>query len=155
MLNQGKVIQYPGNSARTAGYTEGQPREGKAMDVAEGKSLARIYDLRQYALSKRVTFNFGLLGRDDDQQDGIQIPIGIVYRLHFLGRAYNFTAVKLVEPQGKTYLSYKTCQQLIVELEQMQSLIKDPVVEHYTRKLVNFLIAKRAFPDQGLLVKSL
>jgi hypothetical protein len=125
------------------------------MDVAEGKSLARIYDLRQYALSKRVTFKFGLLGKDEDQQEGIQIPIGIVYRLHFLGRAYNFSTVKLVEPQGKTYLSYKTCQQLIVELEQVRSLIKDPVVEHYTRKLTNFLIAKRSYPDHVLLVKSM
>ena len=125
------------------------------MDIAESKSLARIYDLRQYALSKRVTFNFGVLGREDSEQEDVQIPIGIVYRLHFLGRAYNFSAVKLIEPQGKSYLGYKTCQQLIVELEQLQSLIKDPVIEHYTRKLVNFLIANRADPDQGLMVHSL
>jgi len=125
------------------------------MDVAESKSLARIYDLRQYALSKRVTFHFGSLGRDDQEVSGVQIPIGIVYRLHFLGRAYNFSAVKLIEPQGKTFLGYKTCQQLVVELEQLLSLIKDPVIEHYTRKLINFLIANRADPDQGLMVKSL
>jgi len=125
------------------------------MDIAENKSLARIYDLRQYALSKRVTFHFGMLGNDVEEDEGVQIPIGIVYRLHFLGRAYNFSAVKLIEPQGKSYLGYQTCQQLTVELEQMRSLIKDPVIEHYTRKLINFLIANRADQDQGLMVKSL
>ena len=125
------------------------------MDIAESKSLAKIYDLRQYALSKRVIFNFGTLGHDGKDEQGVQIPIGIVYRLHFLGRAYNFTAVKLIEPQGKSYLGYRTCQQLIVELEQLRSLIKDPVIEHYTRKLINFLIANRADQDQGLMVKSL
>ena len=125
------------------------------MDIAETKSLAKIYDLRQYALSKRVTFNFGILGKDDKEEQGVQIPIGIVYRLHFLGRAYNFSAVKLIEPQGKSYLGYRTCQQLIVELEQLRALIKDPVIEHYTRKLINFLIANRADPDLGLMVKSL
>ena len=85
----------------------------------------------------------------------MQVPIGIVYRLHFLGRAYNFSAVKLIEPQGKSFLGYKTCQQLVVELEQLLALIKDPVIEHYTRKLINFLIANRAAPDQGLMVRSL
>ncbi len=121
----------------------------------ESRSLARIYDLRQYALSKRVMFNFGVLGRDEKDDEALHVPIGIVYRLHFLGRAYSFSAVKLIEPQGRSYLGYKTCQQLIVELEQLRALIKDPVIDHYTRKLVNFLISNRGHTEHGLMVRSL
>ena len=125
------------------------------MDVRESRSLAKIYDLRQYALTKRVLFNFGMLGQDENDAEALHIPIGIVYRLHFLGRAYNFSAVKLIEPQGRSFLGYKTCQQLIVELEQLRALLKDPVIEHYTRKLVNFLVSNRDEPEHGLMVRSL
>lgn len=100
-------------------------------------------------------FNFGVLGREVSDEDAVHIPIGIVYRLYFLGRAYNFSAIKLVEPKGQSYLGYDTCQQLIVELEQLQALVKDPVAEHYVRKLTKYLISSRADPDQGLLVRSL
>ncbi|MCB1671802.1 MAG: hypothetical protein R3F41_00785 [Gammaproteobacteria bacterium] len=149
---QGNVIRYPGNFTPVE-----HPREGGTMeaDVRESRSLARIYDLRQYALTKRVLFNFGILGQDEKDEEALHIPIGIVYRLHFLGRAYNFSAVKLIEPQGRSYLGYKTCQQLIVELEQLRTLLKDPVIEHYTRKLVNYLISNRGVPEYGLMVRSL
>lgn len=125
------------------------------MDVAESKSLAKIFDLRHYALSKRVMFNIGELGRDVRDEDALHVPIGIVYRLYFLGRAYNFPAVKLMEPQGRSYLGYNTCQQLILELEQLQSMISDPVAEHYVKKLVNYLIGNRDETEKGLLVRSL
>ena len=147
---QGNVINYPWPVASID-----HPREGSTVNVRESRSLAKIYDLRQYALTKRVLFNFGVLGRDEKDEEALHIPIGIVYRLHFLGRAYNFSAVKLIEPQGRSYLGYKTCQQLIVELEQLRALLKDPVIEHYTRKLVNYLISKRGEPEHGLMVRSL
>ena len=125
------------------------------MDIAENKSLAKIFDLRHYALSKRVMFNIGELGTEVSDSDALQIPIGIVYRLYFLGRAYNFSAIKLVEPQGRSYLGYNTCQQLIVELEQLQSMVSDPVAEHYVKKLINFLINNRVDTEKGLLVRSM
>jgi hypothetical protein len=125
------------------------------MDVAESKSLAKIFDLRHYALTKRVMFNIGELGKDVSDEDALHIPIGIVYRLYFLGRAYNFPAIKLIEPQGRSYVGYNTCQQLIVELDQMRAMISDPVAEHYVKKLINYLIRNRDETDKGLLVRSL
>lgn len=150
MISQGNVISYPRSFVPAE-----QSRGESAMDIRENRSLARIYDLRQYALTKRVLFNFGVLGQDERDSEALHIPIGIVYRLHFLGRAYDFSTVKLIEPQGRSYLGYRTCQQLIVELEQLRALLRDPVIEHYTRKLINFLISKRGEPEHGLLVRSL
>lgn len=125
------------------------------MKCPETQSHAKITDLTSYALNKRVLFNFELLGVAVDESDAVHMPASIAHRLYFLGRAYNFPALKMIEPQGRSYLGYASCQKLTGELTQLLSVIRDPVAEHYIRKLLTYLSSRRGETEKGLVVRSL
>jgi hypothetical protein len=100
------------------------------MSSPRTKPLNRILELDTYTETRKVLFKSAPI-REIDNDEGIEIPVAIVYRMYYLGRAYDFQSIKLIEPKGKVFIPYVDSQLLIAELEKLSGIVKDPVVEHY------------------------
>jgi hypothetical protein len=115
------------------------------------RPINKILDLSTYAGDPPVDFR--LVGGDDHELSRVQIPVSVVYRLYHLGRAFDFQAVKLMHPGSMTRLEYPQLQLLITELEQVASIVHDPVSQHYLASLLPTLRERRTTTACALIVK--
>lgn len=66
----------------------------------------------------------------------VGIPLQILYRLHYMGRAYDFQTMKLLKPNGNQILDWTNMTQLKGEIQYLLEAIRDPVIIHYVRPLM-------------------
>lgn len=117
------------------------------------KPIDKILDINSYANDRKVIFR--IVGSDQepsDANDSVEVPISIVYRLFHLGRAYDFQAIKLIQPGGMTRIEYVHLPLLTLEFEQIFHIVNDPVAQHYLRQLLPLLKSKRHDTKTALLV---
>ena len=120
------------------------------MSLPRTVPLSKIFELSQFETAKKV--NFQLTEKNNDISGGIEIPIAIIYRMYFIGRAYDFQAIKQIQPQGKVLITYINAQRLIAELEMLHSIVKDPILEKYLDTLLPYLYKTRDFKDCSIVV---
>ena len=115
---------------------------------------SKVFDFNRYEATKKVLFKltFKIEGNDNN---GVEIPVGIVYRMYFIGRAYDFQAIKLIQPQGKVLITYVNAQLLISELEMLTNFVKDQVLEKYLNVLLPYLRSSRELKDCSIIVSEL
>ena len=75
--------------------------------------------------------------------------------MYFIGRAYDFQAIKLIQPQGKVLITYINAQLLISELQMLTNIVKDQVLEKYLDVLLPYLCSGREFKDCSIMVSEL
>ena len=122
------------------------------MSLPRTKPLNQILDLDTYSETRKIFFK-GQPVSEVDNDEGIEIPVAIVYRMYYLGRAYDFQAIKLIKPQGKILIPYVDSQRLIAELERLPGIVNDPIIEHYLNMFLPYLRSKREYTKSGILVK--
>jgi hypothetical protein len=111
--------------------------------------------LDTYKNDRRVAFQLVNVGSGEPARpQKIEIPLAIVYRLYFLGRAFDGQAVKNLQPDGKVAITYNQIQQIIGELELVSKAVSDPVSLHYIEQLIPFLKYTVPFPNATLLVEA-
>ena len=106
--------------------------------------LSKALALETYADQKTVKFR--LLGSRPTERAApseVLIPVAIVYRLYYLGRAFDGQVIKLIEPHGATQIDYVRLQTFISELELVAKAVSDPVSLHYLNLLLPLLIKSR------------
>ncbi len=121
------------------------------MYLPRTKPFEKLLTLEAYKSTRKVLFKSTAQAEASNNQ-GVEIPIAIVYRLYYIGRAYDFQAIKLLQPKGKTMIPYIESQRLISELEMLYEIVKDPVVEHYLKILLPYIESKREYTNGGILV---
>ena len=101
------------------------------------RALHKKLDLATYAHDKMVVFTFRSPATIEREQPApISVPVPIMYRFYHLGRAYDLTQLKQMQPTGSSSVSFVPAQLLINELEQVAQLVSDPVIQHYSDLLV-------------------
>lgn len=117
------------------------------------KPIEKILDIETYSRDRKILFRFsGNRELHKGNAEGVEVPITVVYRLFHLGRAYDFQAVKFLQPQGSLLIEYVWLQLLVLELETIAKIVNDPVVQHYLGALLPFIKANRSDTKSGLLV---
>jgi hypothetical protein len=128
--------------------------KGHLMSLPRTVARSKVFDFNQYDTTKKVLFKL-TVKTEDSNSNGIEIPIAIVYRMYFIGRAYDFQAIKLIQPQGKVLITFVNAQLLISELEMLTGIVKDPVLEKYLDILLPYLRSGREFKDCSIVVSVL
>ena len=124
------------------------------MSLPRTVARSKVFDFNHYEATKKVLFKL-TVKTEDGNNNGVEIPVGIVYRMYFIGRAYDFQAIKLIQPQGKVLITYINAQILISELEMLTGIVKDQVLEKYLDALLPYLRRGREFKDCSIVVSEL
>ena len=116
------------------------------------RALHQKLDLATYSRDKVIRFK--LSTHLDPDEEGISIPVPIMYRFYHLGRAYDLHQLKNFIPTGISAIDFISMQLLIAEIEALQELIGDPVLKHYGDQLVAYMSGTSADTKSRLIVSS-
>jgi hypothetical protein len=81
----------------------------------------------------------------------VNIPLQILYRLHYIGRAYDFQTMKHLKPNGNQILDWTHMTQLKGEIQHLLEAIRDPVIIHYVEPLMSNLELATSRPKSHLV----
>jgi hypothetical protein len=114
------------------------------------KPLRDVLDLESYASQPKCAISV-VQRRPADRTLPwrVELPVGIVWRIHHLARAFECPTLSHVEASMIRF-DYYQLTRLIGELELIGSAIRDPVTEHYLQQLLPVLIGAR--PDTGCAI---
>lgn len=101
------------------------------------RALHQKLDLATYSRDKVIRFKLSTHPDPDDQ--GISVPVPIMYRFYHLGRAYDLHQLKNFIPTGITAVDFISMRLLVAEIEALQEVIGDPVLKHYGNQLVDYI----------------
>jgi hypothetical protein len=72
------------------------------------------------------------------------IPTPILYRLYYLGRAYDLQGLKRLRPDQKDTLGFLESQQICSELEFLNRVVTDPLLKAFSDEIESKLVSIRA-----------
>lgn len=101
------------------------------------RPLHKKLDLATYERGKFVTFK--LTGELIPSDKGVAVPFPIMFRYYHIGRAYDLHQLKNLSPLHCFALDLISMQLLASELEAVRRLINDPVLTHFSDKLVAYI----------------
>jgi hypothetical protein len=100
------------------------------------RALHKKLDLATYAHDKMARFK--LSGRPDSEE-GVSVPIPIMYRYYHIGRAYDLHQLKNFSPNGCSTLDFISMKLLVSELGALKELVNDVVLDYYSDQLVHYI----------------
>ncbi|WP_156401398.1 hypothetical protein [Duganella sp. Root1480D1] len=77
--------------------------------------------------------------RSYEEDDGVPVPIPIMYRFYHIGRAYDLHQLKNFSPRECSAIDFISMNLLIAELEALRELINDSVLNHYGDQLIDYV----------------
>ncbi|RSZ57799.1 hypothetical protein HF313_24660 [Massilia atriviolacea] len=101
------------------------------------RALHQKLDLVTYALDKVIRFKLNF--HPDPGDEGIAVPIPIMYRFYHVGRAYDLHQLKNFIPTGSSAVDFISMKLLAAELEAVGELIDDPVLKYYGDQLIQYI----------------
>lgn len=101
------------------------------------RALHQKLNLATYAKDKvtRFRLNPGL----DFNDEGVSIPVPIMYRFYHLARAYDLPQLRNFSPTGTVAVDFIAMRFMITEIQALQELIDDPVVQFYGDQLTTYM----------------
>jgi hypothetical protein len=113
---------------------------------------ARAFELDAFKLDHAMWFKLSVPGSEGSPSpEEIGIPIAIVHRLHYLGRAYDGQIVKYLAGSGSVAIGFHDMQRLSSELSVVEEATADPVAKHYLAILLSLLRRSVAYPSSSLI----
>jgi hypothetical protein len=116
------------------------------------RALRQKLNLATYSQDKAIRFKMSTNLDPDDQ--GISVPISIMYRFYHIGRAYDLHQLKNFIPTGISAVDFISMKLLVAEIEALQELIDDPVLKHYGGQLVDYISGISVDAKSRLIVSS-
>jgi hypothetical protein len=116
------------------------------------RALHQKLNLATYSQDEVIRFKMSTNLDPDDQ--GISVPIPIMYRFYHLGRAYDLHQLKNFIPTGISAVDFISMKLLVAEIEALQELIDDPVLKHYGCQLVDYISGISVDAKSRLIVSS-
>lgn len=116
------------------------------------RALHQKLDLATYLQDRVVRFKLSTSVDPSDQ--GVSIPIPIMYRFYHIGRAYDLHQLKNFTPTGVTAVDFISMKLLVAEIEALKELINDPVLKHYGDQLVDYITGISVDTKSRLIVGS-
>lgn len=114
------------------------------------RTLHKKLDLQTYALDKVVRFKLNI--HPDQNDEGISIPIPIMYRFYHVGRAYDLHQLKNFSPKDHCAVDFISMNLLVAEIEALMDLIDDPVLQHYGDQLIHYIGGASLDPKSRMIV---
>ena len=78
------------------------------------------------------------------------IPTPILYRLYYLGRAYDLQGLKRFRPDQRNMLGFVDSQQICSELEFLNTVVTDPLVRAFSDEIESKLVSVRGNTNSRL-----
>lgn len=116
------------------------------------RALHQKLDLETYSKDKVTRFKLNF--HTDQNDEGISIPIPIMYRFYHVGRAYDLHQLKNFIPTGISAVDFISMRLLIAEIEALGELINDPVLKYYGGLLVGYIGATFTDTKSRLMVST-
>lgn len=116
------------------------------------RALHQKLDLATYSHDRVIRFKLSTSAEPGDQ--GISIPIPIMYRFYHIGRAYDLHQLKNFIPTGISAVDFISMKLLAAEIEALRELIDDPVLKHYGDQLVDYITGISVDTKSRLIVSS-
>lgn len=114
------------------------------------RALRQKLDLETYAKDKVIRFKLNF--HPDQNDEGISIPIPIMYRFYHVGRAYDLHQLKNFIPTGTSAVDFISMRLLTAEIQAVRELISDPVLKYYGDLLVSYIEASSTDTKSRLIV---
>lgn len=116
------------------------------------RALHQKLDLATYSQDRVIRFKLSTSADPSDQ--GIAVPIPIMYRFYHIGRAYDLHQLKNFIPNGVTAVDFISMKLLVEEIKALKELIDDPVLKHYGDQLVDYITGISEDTKSRLIVGS-
>lgn len=101
------------------------------------RALHQKLDLATYARDKIIRFKLNV--HPDPNDEGISVPIPIMFRFYHIGRAYDLHQLKNFIPTGSSSVDFISMRLLMEEIGALSELIDDPVLKYYGDQLIDYL----------------
>ena len=88
----------------------------------------------------------------DPKDEGISVPIPIMYRFYHVGRAYDLHQLKNFIPTGSSAVDFISMKLLAAELEALRELIDDPVLKYYGDQLIRYMCGSSVDSKSRMIV---
>lgn len=116
-----------------------------------GKPLDGISKEETYAAQEHYTFR--VLGQSSTSRgEPVELPAGIVWRLHYLGRAFDCQTIRQLTP-GMLRFDYFQTMRLIGELELIARHVTEPLALRAATSIEALLKAARSDTTAALIVE--
>lgn len=113
-----------------------------------------MLELETYETSQKSVVQFIDNIRREIIGNAVEIPVPIMYRFYYLGRAYDFQTMKLLKPNGKIILDRVQSLKIGSELELFSLIIKDPIIEHFLKALLPLFETTKEIKGTSIVVVS-
>ena len=119
------------------------------------RALGKKLELATYQNDKQVVFAINSqIDLAVGGESSVSVPLPLMYRYYHIGRAYDLHQLKNLHPTGASSVDFLSMQLLIQELQQVAELIDDPVLHHYSARLVAYLVSARSDTKSKLLIRA-
>ena len=105
--------------------------------------INKLLDISAYKGSRTTKLQLVDNSTKSELSEPIEIPSPIMVRLFFLGKAYNLSALKRLDPESRDTLGCVSWKLICPELEFLNEVLSDPVVQYYLADLVLMLESNR------------